>query len=208
MGLFRRSSSCKDRYIRKCKDWIEHPRPWMHKELNIPPNCSSTCPAQHLIPILILLLLGLATAYVYKFRKHPPESFQKKKMITLYIPPHKIPYELSISDKSPLENTITKMLTDDAPSHPLYAAPRRWVLFNTDTRKMVHPSTVNDASSDGRVYLCVSPRGAERFAKSEVGEEVGVWIDEVAGEGTFTPTGSTSGYTSGYEHGDNGDNLF
>ncbi|KAF8539882.1 hypothetical protein BDD12DRAFT_70376 [Trichophaea hybrida] len=80
MGLFRRSNSCKDRYIRKCKDWIENPRPWMHKEFNIPQSCSNTCSTHHLIPILTLLLLGLATAYIYKFRKHP-ESFQKKKRL-------------------------------------------------------------------------------------------------------------------------------
>jgi hypothetical protein len=64
---------------------------------------------------------------------------------------------------------------------------------------MVHPSTVNDAS-DGGVYLCVSSKGAERFAKSEVGMEIREWIDEVAGEEVFTPTGSMSGYTSGYEY--------
>jgi len=97
MGLF--YHRCKDRYIRRCKDWIEHPRPWMHREFNIPPSCNcGPAPTEHtsvLIPILILLLLGLATAYVYKVRKH-----SSPKMLTLYIPPHKIPYELSISNVS------------------------------------------------------------------------------------------------------------
>ncbi|KAF8249543.1 hypothetical protein K440DRAFT_620924 [Wilcoxina mikolae CBS 423.85] len=91
------------------------------------------------------------------------------------------------------------MLTDNTPSHQLYATPQRWVLCNTDTKKMVHPSIVNDVSGGG-VYLCVSSKGAERFAKSEVGEDVRAWIDEVSGEGIFTPAGSTSGYTSIYEH--------